>query len=197
LNAATGVTVAVDDREFSLAAGASGDATVRNFYRSGREVQISLFSDSGCSTPLTPVGASASRFAVDLPGIPPLEAAMANQPWPVLAATSVTTLNGLKGAAKAKIVYTPTWTFNREVLGIDSAVLCLDSACAVGSAGRIGELALIANPRTAALSGTLGTAALTATGFKQLRLVGRNADGLLLQADYQSCATVAAGQACN
>ena len=196
-NPALGLSVGADDREFALAAGAEGDAIVRNFYRSGREIQVSLFSDTACTTPLTLAGAPSSRFAVDLPGIPPLTAAFAGQPWPVLAAASVTALTGLKGAALAKITYTPTWTFSRELVGIDSALLCTDALCALGSAGRIGSLALIANPRTAALAATLGSTAMAATSFRQLRLVGRNADGLQLNADYQSCTAAIAGQACN
>ncbi|MBC7730279.1 MAG: hypothetical protein H7242_22250 [Microbacteriaceae bacterium] len=197
LNPALGLSVNASDQEFALPAGAEGDAIVRNFYRNGREIQVSLFSDAACSTPLTPVGASASRFAIDLPGIPPLEAAYASQPWPVLTAASITALTGLKGAALAKITYTPTWSFARELLGIDSALLCTDALCALGSAGRIGSLALIGNPRTAALAATLGSTALVATSFKQLRLAGRNADGLAVHADYQSCPGVTAGKTCN
>lgn len=195
LNPATGATRGVDDRAFPLAPGADGDAIVRNFYRSGREISVALFSDSACTSAFTPSGASSNSFAIDLPGVPPLTAALASLPWPVLTAAANTALSGLKGAAKAKITYTANWTFAREVLGIEAAQLCTDAACTVG-AGRVGELALIANPRTAALSATLGTAALTATSFKQLRLVGRNAEGLLLNADNQSCAAVTAGQTC-
>ncbi|CAN5329549.1 hypothetical protein BH11PSE10_BH11PSE10_20100 [soil metagenome] len=196
LNPAAGATRGVADRAFPLAPGADGDAIVRNFYRSGREISVALFSDSTCTSAFTPSGAGSSSFTIELPGVPPLSAALAGLPWPTMTAASNTALASLKGGAKAKISYTANWTFAREVLGVEAAQLCSDAACAVG-AGRIGELALIANPRTATLAPTLGATALAANGFKQLRLVGRSAEGLLLHADNQSCSAVTAGQTCN
>jgi hypothetical protein len=55
---------------------------------------------------------------------------------------------------------------------------------------------LTAGLRSAALAATLGSAALAITGFKQLRLQGRSAEGLLMHSDFQSCSAVTVGQIC-
>ena len=190
-----GATRGVAEQWWPIVAGADGDAVVRNFYRSGRELKVSLFGDTACTTAFTPAGGSSS-FTLELAGVPPLEAAMPSLPWPVLAATSATALVALKGAAKAKITYTPSWTFSNAVLGLEAASLCLDSGCT--AANRLVESGgLTASLRSAALAATLGSAALATSSFKQLRLQGRSAEGLLMHSDLQSCSAVTVGQICN
>lgn len=190
-----GSTRSADDRWIALAAGADGDAVVRNFYRSGRQLTLTLFGDSACTSPFTPSGSTASSFSLELAGVPPLEAALAGQPWPVLATASATALSALKGAAKAKISYTGSWSFSREALGMEAAQLCLAASCE--GSGRIGELGLAGSARTAALPATLGDLAVVAADFKQLRLVSRTAEGLLIHSDFRSCAGDTAGQPCS
>jgi hypothetical protein len=189
-----GATRGVAEQWWPIMAGADGDAVVRNFYRSGRAVKVSLFGDAACTTAFTPSG-GASSFTLELPGVPPLEAALPSLPWPVLAATSATALVALKAAAKAKLTYTPSWTFSNAVLGLEAASLCLDSDCT--SANRLVESGgMTASLRSAALAATLGNAALANASFKQLRLQGRSAEGLLMHSDFQSCSAVTVGQIC-
>ena len=193
LDPTTGATRGLDDRWIPLPSGSAGDAMVRNFNASGHAVKVSLFSDGLCTTPLTPSG-GAAVFSLDLPGVPALTAALPGLPWPALATASATTLTSMKGAAAGKISYSPSWTFASTLLGMSTAQLCTDSLCNTKSI--IGSLAVTPSALTAAISATVGSTAIAATDFKQLRLIGRNGDGVQLNADFQSCSTVTSGTAC-
>ncbi|MGS0755899.1 hypothetical protein ACVBEH_15320 [Roseateles sp. GG27B] len=194
INPTQGVTRGMTEQWWPIVAGADGDAVVRNFYRSGRELKVSLYGDAACTTAFTPTDGSSS-FSLELAGVPPLEAALPSLPWPVLSASSITALVALKGTAKAKLTYTPSWTFGNQVLGLEAASLCLDSDCT--AANRLVELlGLTASLRSSALAVTVGSTALASTSFKQLRLQGRSPEGLLMHSDFQSCSAVTAGQTC-
>lgn len=195
LDPSTGATRGADDIWFPLTAGATGDAIVRNFYRSGRQLKVALFSDSACTSPFTPTGASTSIFALDLPGVPPLDQAMSTLPWPVLAPATGSSLSSLTAAAAAKISLSASWSFNLQPAAFNAAQFCLSAQC--DGANQAINLPLSAAARSAAMSGTNGSNALSANSFKQLRLQGFSADGLLLIADYQSCAADTAGQSCS
>ena len=190
-----GATRAADERWISLNGGADGDAIVDNFYRYGRNLKISFFGDVACSTPFTPAGASGSTASIELPAVPPLSSALPFLPWPNLAAATTTALPTLKGAAAAKVLLAASWSYKGSPQGMLSALLCTNVNCSGN--GSAFELALAPNASSAALSLTLGSQALAVADFKQLRLLGRGEDGLLLGADYQSCSADTAGQSCS
>ena len=196
LDPTTGALRGADDSWIPLPDGTAGDATIRNFNAGGHAVKVSLFGDSACSTPLTPVPTGgADIFSVDLPGLPPLSVALPNLPWPTLATASATTLGSLQAAAGAKPTYTANWTFSGQQPGMSNAQLCTDSLCSTPSA-LIGSLAVAPGALTAAVPIVVGSTAIVATDFKQLRLNARGNDGLLLSADFQSCSTASAGSGC-
>lgn len=173
-----------------VSTGATGDAIARNFARAGRALKVELFQDSACSTPLG--GQDGDSISVDVAGLLPIAAtSQSGQPWPVLAAAANTTLTALKGAAAAKVSYSPTWTSARGGLAVNRALLCADSACS----SKLGELELAGSATTAAFSVTLGNA-LTDTAYKLLRITGRTQDGLVLQLDSASCTAQTAGTGC-
>jgi hypothetical protein len=193
LDAAAGATRGTDAISLPVPSGAAGDTTARNFARAGRALRIELFSDSGCATPLG--GADGGAVSVDMAGqLPITVAGMSGQPWPALAAASVTALTGLKGAVGAKINFGPIWTFPRGDVTVHRIQFCtLDANCG----NKLAELELAGNATAAALSATLGIVGLDAKDYKLLRLTGRTSDGLVLQLDSASCsANTAASQPC-
>jgi hypothetical protein len=130
---------------------------------------------------------------VDVAGLLPIAAtSQSGQPWPALAAASTAALASLKGAVNAKISYGPIWTAPRGGLAVNRAALCTDSACAT----KLSEVELAAGATGAALSATLGNAALADTAYKLLRITGRTQDGLVLQLDSQSCSAQTSGLPC-
>lgn len=191
LDPASGATRGDSITALPLPGGAAGDATVRNFARAGRALTIRLYSDAGCSTPLT--GADGPAVNVDVAGLLPLSAAsQAGQLWPVPTATTVSTLVSMKGPASTTINYAAAWTLPRAGLGLDRALVCTDTACST----RLAELELAASATSAALTVATGGTALNTNSFKLLRLTGRTQDGLVLQFDGQSCSAQVAGLGC-
>ncbi len=193
LDPTTGATRGSDDRWIPLPDGSAGDAIVRNFNTGGHAVKVSLFSDSACTAPLTPTGGS-SVFSLDLPGVPPLAAALPALNWPSLTTASATALSALKGAAGAKLTYSPNWTLPSPPPSMSLAQVCTDSLC--NSTAIIGSVAVIPSATTGVVAPTVGSTALAVGDFKQLRLNARGVDGLLLDADFQSCPAVTGGSAC-
>lgn len=174
-----------------LSNGADGDAIARNFARAGRALKIELYGDSVCGGALT--GQDGAAISVDVAGLLPIAASShSGQPWPALAAASATSLASLKGAVNAKVTYGPTWTYPRGGLAVNRVALCTDTACAT----KLNELELAAGASGAALSATLGNAALADTAYKLLRITGRTQDGLVLQLDSQSCSAQTSGLPC-
>lgn len=192
LDPASGAAQAVNAVSLAVPRTAAGDTTARNFIRAGRTLKIELFSDTGCSAPLA--GADGGVVHIDVAGQLPVAAAgMSGQPWPALAAASVTALTGLKGAVNAKISFGPIWDLPRRDFAVNRAQLCtLDANCG----NKIAELELAGNATAAALSATLGVLPLGASDYKLLRITGRTSDGLVLQMDSASCASVVAGLPC-
>ena len=188
LNALSGATRAAD-----VVAVPASESTARNFARAGRALQIELFSDSACATPLA--GADGGTVSVNVAGQLPVSAAsMSGQPWPVLAAASATALTGLKGAVNTTISFGPTWTFPRGDVAVQRVQLCsLDASCA----NKLVELELAGNAQTAALKATVGLLGLDAKDYKLMRLTARTSDGLVLQLDNASCSgNTVANQPC-
>lgn len=191
LNAASGVTRGNDIVEVPIANSVGGDSLVRNFVRMGREVRIALYGDIGCSTPWA--GADGATISVNMAGTPPLAASsMTALPWPNLVVAGISALSGLKAVANAKISLQSSWTLTRGGLTMTQMMLCTDAACGT----RLGLMTLPTAATTATLTGTNGASLLDTVTFKQLRLMAINTDGSLMQTDWQSCGTVAAGVAC-
>jgi hypothetical protein len=171
--------------------GADGDAIARNFARAGRALKIELFQDSVCGATLG--GLDGASISVDVAGLLPISAAsQSNQPWPVLAAASATSLASMKGSSGAKVNYGPIWTYLRNGLALNRAQVCTDTACNT----KLADLELTATALSAALSVNLGTSALSENAYKLLRLTGRTQDGLVLQLDSQSCSAQTTGLPC-
>lgn len=192
LDPATGATRGPSIVSLPLPSGTVGDTVARNFARYGRALKVELFSDSTCATPMA--GADAGVLNIELAGTPPLAiSSMSGQPWPLIAAPSLAALTSLKAATNTKVNYGPIWTFPRGGIAMRLAQLCQDASCNLKAA----ELELASNAQAAALTATVGTLAIDAGDFKQLRLKARTTDGLLLQMDVQACATQTAGRSCN
>lgn len=195
LDPATGSTRTADDTWLMLPQGDAGDTAVRNFFRGGRSVTVSLYGDAACSTPFSVAGRSS--FEVEVEGVPPVWASMPGLPWPSLDAASTAALRSLALDASAGTIVSAGWTVASGRLGVGEIVFCSDRArCGDGDTGRLGE----AGVRGGATSGQVvvrnGATPVAAGGYKLLALFGRTADGAGLQSNHMSCPAVAAGLAC-
>ena len=194
LDPAVGALSSANDVWLPLAAGTDGDTVVRNFARSGKALKATLYGDAGCSTAFAPGGVTAAPLSFELVGLPPLDAQLAGLAWPELAPATRTSLTNLTGAAKASLTLTANWTYLHDSLGMNSAAVCTQVACATGT--KLVELALSGTVKTAALKPVVGTIPVAAKDFKLLRLTGHDGDGLMLVSDYHACTQIAAGQPC-
>jgi hypothetical protein len=191
LDPASGATRGNSITALPVPGGAAGDTTVRNFARAGRALTIQLYKDAACGTPLA--GADGPAVSVDVAGLLPLTAAsQAGQPWPVLTATTMSTLASMKGPVNTTINYATAWAFPRGGLGLDRALVCADTGCST----RLADQELSASATSAALTVPTGATTLNANSYKLLRLTGRMPDGLVLQLDAQSCSAQVAGLPC-
>lgn len=191
LDPASGATRGTSITALPVPGGAAGDATVRNFVRAGRALNIQLYKDAACATPLA--GADGPAITVDVAGLLPLAAAShTGQPWPVLTPTTASTLVSMKGPVSTTINYATGWAFPRGGLGLDRVLVCTDTACST----RLVEQELAAGATSAALTVNVGSTPLAANDYKLLRLTGRMPDGLVLQLDSASCSAQVAGLAC-
>lgn len=175
-----------DDTWLMLGSDTASDDQVRNFFKGGREVTIHLYSDSGCTTPMT-IGSS-DHYAIDVHGVPPLSAKLPNLPWPSLTSGTFAALHDLSVANGASATFTAAWTFPRGHIGFDEGSFCSQRACGDGSPARIGSGTALAAQRSMsfALSNQSGSN-LAADGFKMLALYGRDGDGMMMQANFIYC----------
>ena len=195
LNPATGLTRSADDSWLMLPQGASGDAAVRNFFRGGRTLTVSLYSNSACTTPMSVAGRSS--YEVDVDGVPPVWDAMAGLPWPELSDSAKTGLRTFALAAGASADYSASWGFARGAVAVNGITFCGDRAtCGDGDTGRLGTAAVMGARRTASVVVRAGTAALAEGAYRMLALDGRTGDGVGMQSNFTSCATVPSGQMC-
>jgi len=191
-----GATRSADDTWIALPQGTDGDAVVRNFYRGGRSVTVSLYSDAGCSTAFS-VG-DKSDFEVDVEGVPPIWAAMTNLPWPELDSSSQAALRSLaiNGGGSGSLL--ASWSFTRGPMGLNGATVCGSRAdCGQGGSGRIGEKSLSPSSRNAAVTLQNRGSSIGADDPKTLALYGRSGEGVDLQSNYSSCPAVAATESCH
>lgn len=185
-----------DDTWVQLPAGEEGDQVIRNFVRGGRAVTVHLYADSDCTTAFEVDGRS--EFEVDIEGVPPLWTTMSSIPWPELTEPAKAEISALSMGGGRSRPIALSWTFPRGPLGLGEAVFCADRAsCGDGGAGRIGEASM--RPGSTSLTMNLATSAelgVEGTGAKTFVLFGRTADGISVQANFMSCASVAEGQPC-
>jgi len=196
LDPAVGTTRSADDTWIGLPQGNEGDAVIRNFYRGGRNVTVSLYADRGCTAPFVVGGKS--EFEVEVEGVPPIWSAMESLPWPELDETSQAALRSLALEAGASGSLHAAWSFARGPLGLNGATVCGSrDTCGQGGASRLGEAALRPSARDTTVSlHNIGNG-VTVDGQKTLALYGRNGEGVDLQSNYSSCPSAAVGEGCH
>ncbi|MDP9123727.1 MAG: hypothetical protein M3N82_03880 [Pseudomonadota bacterium] len=183
-----------DDTWMQLPAGVQGDDVIRTFYRAGRTIDVSIYSNAACSTPATLD--SKSVFAVDIAGMPPVDSALASLPWGALTADTVTALEALTLNVGAPGSLSTAWTFSDGVTGFDQAVVCTSGSCGGGSDVRIGDMRVRPGVRTATVSLHAPSMALAAGDFKMFSLGGRDGTGMNTESSFFSCTGTPLGQMC-
>ena len=195
LDPAVGNTRSSDDTWLDLPQGDAGDSAVRNFFRGGRAVTVSLYSDSLCSTAM-PVAGSSS-FEVDIEGVPPVWAALPGLPWPNLTDTAKAALRNLVVPASSSADLTVSWGYVQGPVGVNGTTYCSDRAtCGGRGAGRLAETAVRPSATSAVLRLRTAGTAVEAGSYKMLALYGRTSDGMGMQSNHMSCPTVTAGLSC-
>lgn len=195
LDPIVGATRSEDDSWLGLPQGADGDAMVRNFYRGGRSVSVSMYGDEACSAPFAVGGESV--FEVEIEGVPPVWSAMPNLPWPEIDADTQTALRALTLGAGAQGSLRAAWTFTRGPLGLRDATVCGSRAdCGQGGSGRLSERSLRPSARDVTLGLRNSGSAVAATDAKTLSLSGRNGEGVGLSSNFSACPQVDAGLPC-
>jgi hypothetical protein len=195
LDPTAGITRTSDDSWLMLPQGAEGDTAVRNFFRGGRSVSISLFSDSSCSTAFTVGGRS--RFEVDVAGVPPVWASLPGLPWPSLGDSSQAALRSVAVGANSSLNFSASWSVPGGSVGVDGLSFCSDRAlCGQGDSGRLGETGLRGAATSASVTLRTGAQALAVGDYKMLAIYGSLGDGTGMQSNHMSCPAVAAGLSC-
>ncbi|MEO8151805.1 MAG: hypothetical protein ABI605_01960 [Rhizobacter sp.] len=187
LDPLTGALRSSDDTWIALPDGTEGDAVVRNFFRGGRTVTVSLFSDDNCSAPFAVSGQSA--FEVEVEGVPPVSAALPTLPWTDLTPTAKQALFDLTLAANASGSYAAAWSFSHGAVALNGATFCTDRAnCGDGGSGRISADRRFAPGSTsAAITLNNGATSVEPASYKMLALYGRTGDGLDMQSNAIAC----------
>lgn len=190
-----GFTRSGDDTWIGLPERAEGDAVIRNFYRGGRSVVVSLYADAACGTPFMVAGRS--EFEVEVDGVPPVWSAMATLPWPEVDATTQGLVRNLALAGDATGSLHAAWSFARGPLGLNGVTVCGSrDSCGRGDSGRLGDGSLRPSARDATVALRNTGMAIAADDPKTLALYGRNGEGVDLQSNYSSCPLVPAADSC-
>lgn len=192
----SGFTRSADDTWLTLPKGTDGDALIRNFYRGGRSVVMSIYGDEACSAPFAIDGLS--EFEVEVEGVPPVSSALESLAWPELDADTRSALRTLAIDGGASGSLHAGWTFPHGPLALNGATVCGSRAtCGDSGGGRIGERSL----RAAELSTTVSLndrgVSIAADDDKTFALYGRNGEGVGLESNFSSCPQTAAGEACH
>ncbi len=191
-----GSTRSADDTWIALPQGAAGDALVRNFYRGGRSVTVSLYSDRDCSVAFDVAGKSS--YDVEVEGVPPVWAAMENLPWPELDTASQAAMRALAIDGGASGSLHAAWTFARGPLGLNGITVCGSRAdCGQGGTGRLGERSVRPSARDATVTLSNRGSVVNGDDAKTLALSGRSGDGVDMQSNYSSCPGVPAADSCH
>ena len=183
-----------DDTWMALPQGAQGDDVIRTFYRAGRTVDVQLFSDAACGTPVA-VGGKTS-FGVDIDGMPPVDSAMGSLPWGTLTPDTVAALEAFTLSADTAGAFTASWTFADGVTGFEENTVCSAGNCGEGSDVRLGQTRLRPGVRTNTTPIHAPANGLAAGDFKMFILGGRDASGMNIESSFFSCTSTVAGQMC-
>ncbi len=191
-----GMTRTGDDSWLELPRGDAGDLAVRNFYRGGRSVTVSLFADADCSTAFNVEGVS--QIEVDVDGVPPVWLALEGLPWPELAASAKTALISVTAAAGGSPGFDLAWTTPRSGIVVDELGFCTNRAlCGNDEIGTGGKARVSPSARGGLIQLRVGSGGLAASGYKMLSLYGGTGDGIGVQSNFLSCPGTAAGQICS
>lgn len=173
-----------DDSWYTLPDGAPGDEVVRNFFRNGRDVVVSLFSDAACTIPLVVEGVS--TIAVEIEGVPPVFAAMPTFPWPELTPATVTAIAGATLGANSTGSLTAAWTYPNGRSGVSGVTFCGSLAdCGDENPGRFGERDI--SPATPSVTLPLQSSSLALGVSRTLSLHGTGPDGIAMQSNFTDC----------
>ena len=183
-----------DDSWMQLPQGAEGDEVIRRFYRAGRTVNVSLFSDAACSAPATVDGKSV--LAVNVAGMPPVASALANVPWGTLSADTVAALEAeaLDGGHEGS--FSGSWTFTDGITGFNQTLFCISGSCGDDDASRLGDARIRPGARSAVTPLRAPATHLLAGDFKMYVLGGRDATGMNVESSFFSCTATPLGQMC-
>jgi hypothetical protein len=184
LDPATGHLRSSDDGWYHLPDGTLGDDFVRNFFRNGRNVVISLFQDANCSTPLVMEGVS--TIEVEIEGVPPVFASLPGFPWPELTPATVTTVTSATLAANSSGSLALAWTYPNGRSGVNGVTFCGSLAqCGSEDAGRFGEQDISPATPSAVLPVQSSSQALGVS--RTLSLHGTGPGGIAMQSNFTAC----------
>lgn len=159
---------------------ADGDAMIDAFYRRGRQVKIELYSDTAATALVTTV-----IKRVD--GVPPKAADLPNLPWLELDSATKAALSSYDSSTSPSS-FTATWAENHVVAAKDISV------CASGSCSpRVHEDVSSARSGASSKVLDLSSLTLTASGFKEISLYGRNREQVGISTNFVSCQTGSMG----
>ena len=191
---AAGQLRGADDTWMQLPEGDDGDAVIRKFYRYGRTVNASLYSDAACTVAASIDGKN--TYPVDVVGTPPVASALSSLAWGTLTPATVTALEAFSLDAGVAGSFQAAWSFGDSVTGFDESTLCVLGSCGDGEASRLGQ----ARVRPGALSSTTTlhgpTNTLGAGDFKMFILGGHDGTGMNVESSFFSCTGSPLGQMC-
>jgi hypothetical protein len=194
LDPAQGSLQGADSTWVGLPDGTAGDDVVRNFFRGGRSVTVSIFADTAGVTPAVLDGRS--DFQVDVQGVPPVWVGMGGLGWGTLTAATTAALESLSLDAGTGGARAAAWTFDDAVTGFGQATVCTSGDCGEQSPVRIGDTS-VRPGRTSVIVPLSGPAAAVGAGdFKLLALDGRDGNGMNIESVFISCSARPAGEPC-
>jgi hypothetical protein len=167
---------------------------IRRFYRAGRTVDVSLYSDATCSTPATVDGRTV--LPVNVAGMPPVDSAMPALPWGTLTADTVAALEAFTLDGGHAGSFSSAWTFADGITGFGEATFCTSGSCGEGDAARLGQARVRPGARVATISLSAPATHILAGDYKEFILGGRDATGMNIESEFVSCTSQAAGQMC-
>jgi hypothetical protein len=183
-----------DDSWMQLPQGTDGDEVIRRFYRAGRTVDVSLFSDDACSAPVAVDGKTV--LAVDVAGMPPVDSALPTVPWGTLTDDTVAALEALALDGGHAGSFSGAWTFAGGLTGFDQTLFCTSGSCGDGEAARLGDARIRPGARSAVTPLSAPATHVLAGDFKMYTLGGRDATGMNIESSFFSCTSQAPGQMC-
>jgi hypothetical protein len=189
-----GATRSNDDTWIVLPDGTAGDDVIRNFYRGGRAVTLSLYGDAACATPAVVDGHA--DFTLDVLGVPPVSSAIVALPWGDLGDATRSALASLTLAAGTATTFDIDWIVPDGGTAYDQVSFCVAGGCGQGGVGRIADAAMSPALHTATLSLSAPAAAVGAGSFKSVQFYGRDGTGLGMSSSYMTCSDTPVGAWC-